>query len=423
MAEFKNGIRGHESVGDRKKKTTMFVKGVCSMFDASFTSTMTKVLSDHFSNPLQATPSDVTNNTYNRIYSQAKQRPVFVLSSEDELGQWSGQENYQQQVKLTQTGFTQSSTPKHVDLDENMSEDELAQPFNEDTPRTTIDPRREFPSKSWDAFLKFEESASHDPLEEQSAVDEEKSFDQEEHVMMDDLEEQDDDYPAEDDEMSFNNEHQTESLKFPLLSPFSSPQSSRPPSPDESKTLNSRSVEEQTKIQREMAALYKAVPNLKGKYQLLDRLGTGTFSSVYKAVDLLYDDWDNRPWQGNHPPESTAFYQSAGPAYKGRGGRGPKRRSANSSGDVDMEADANRRDENVYVAVKRIYTTSGPDRIKNELSILETCRGCRHASQIITAFRNYDQVVIVLPYQRNMDFRVRVFSWYYASFDNLTGFL
>jgi len=100
---------------------------------------MTKVLSDHLSNPLQATPSDVTNNTYNRIYSQAKQRPVFVLSLEDELGQRSGQENYQQQVKSAQAGFKQFSTPKHVDLDENISEDELAQPFNEDTPRTTID--------------------------------------------------------------------------------------------------------------------------------------------------------------------------------------------------------------------------------------------------------------------------------------------
>jgi cell division control protein 7 len=184
----------------------------------------------------------------------------------------------------------------------------------------------------------------------------------------------------------------------------------------------SRSVEEQTEIQREMAVLYKAVPKLKGQYQLLDRLGTGTFSSVYKAIDLLYDDWDNQPWLGNHPPESTAYYQSSGPAYKGRGGRGPKRRSADSSGDVDMEADSNPKDGNVYVAVKRIYTTSGPERIKNELSILETCRGCRHASQIITAFRNYDQVVIVLPYQRNMDFRVRCPSRYLAPIDNLNWF-
>ena len=63
---------------------------------------------------------------------------------------------------------------------------------------------------------------------------------------------------------------------------------------------------------------------------------------------------------------------------------------------------------NVYVAVKRIYTTSGPERIRNELSILEDCRGCRHSSQIITAFRNDDQVVIVLPYHRNTDFRVRI---------------
>jgi hypothetical protein len=112
--------------------------------DASSTFIMTKVLSDHLSNPLQATASDVTNNAYNRIYNQAKQRPVFVLSSEDELGQWSGQENYQQQVKSVQARFKQFSTPKHVDLDEDMSEDELAQPFKENTSGSTIDPRREF---------------------------------------------------------------------------------------------------------------------------------------------------------------------------------------------------------------------------------------------------------------------------------------
>lgn len=406
---------------------------------------MTKVLSDHPSNPLQATSSDVTNNAYNRIYHQAKQRPMFSLSSEDELGKWSGQENYQQQVKSAtnsvQAKFKQFSTPKHVDLDENMSDDELAQPFNANT-TTTIDPRRAFAfrtNKSTDPFLMFEDEkvdGTHDHVGQHIPCDEGDTFDQEDPVIMDDLEDQDSEYqddlggyPDDDDEMSIKNENSMDSLKYSPLSPFSSPQSSRPSSPDESKTLYSRPAEEQTEIQREMNTLNKAVPELKGQYQLLDRLGTGTFSSVYKAIDLLYDDCDNRPWLGNHPPESTAYYQSVGPTYKGRGGRGPKRRSTHSSGDadIDMEAESNvnphlPKDGNVYVAVKRIYTTSGPDRIKNELSILETCRGCRHASQIITAFRHYDQVVIVLPYQRNMDFRVCVPSRYHALIDDLTDF-
>ncbi|KAF8165844.1 kinase-like domain-containing protein [Crassisporium funariophilum] len=76
-------------------------------------------------------------------------------------------------------------------------------------------------------------------------------------------------------------------------------------------------------------------------------------------------------------------------------------------GDTEMgvEEEAAEGGGKVYVAIKRIYTTSGPERIRNELAIMESCRGCRHISQIITAYRHLDQVVIVLPYQKNMDFR------------------
>jgi cell division control protein 7 len=86
---------------------------------------------------------------------------------------------------------------------------------------------------------------------------------------------------------------------------------------------------------------------------------------------------DNTPWHGHHPPKSSAYYQSI-------------RHPPNSK---------------VYVAVKRIYVTSSPERIRNEISILEDVRGCRHVSQLITAFRKYDQVVVVMPYQRHTDFR------------------
>jgi cell division control protein 7 len=361
---------------------------------------MAKSFSDHLSNPLQATPSDPTNNVYNHMYLEAKQRPMVVVSSDDELGVWAAKERYQQQVKsvtnAVQDRLKQFSTPKYVDLDKDMSDDELAHPFHENTIKKIGFRNIEIE----EAFLRFEDARVEESRGQQLGDDEATS--EQDHVIMDEPEE--DDCPFEDDEMSFKNEPLNEPLPYTPQSPFSSPQSSRPPSPDESKTLSSRSAEEQAEIQHEMNALDKAVPQLRGQYQLLDRLGTGTFSSVYKAIDLLYDDWDNRPWLGNHPPESTAYYQSAGPTYKGRGGRGPKRRSTNASGDVDIDMEP---EGTMYVAVKRIYTTSGPDRIKNELSILETCRGCRHTSQIITAFRHHDQVVIVLPYQRNMDFRVR----------------
>ncbi|KIK64647.1 hypothetical protein GYMLUDRAFT_39661 [Collybiopsis luxurians FD-317 M1] len=149
-------------------------------------------------------------------------------------------------------------------------------------------------------------------------------------------------------------------------------------SDDEENSLSKKPPEEQLEILSEIDDLEKAVPELSDDYKLLDRLGTGTFSSVYKARDLHYHDkWFNTPWHGNHPPSSSAYYQSV-PFPPG---------------------------SKVYVAVKRIYVTSSPERIRNEISILDDCKSCRHVSQLITAFRKDDQVVVIMPYQKNDDFR------------------
>ncbi|KAJ3912242.1 kinase-like protein [Lentinula edodes] len=149
-------------------------------------------------------------------------------------------------------------------------------------------------------------------------------------------------------------------------------------SDDEENSLSRKPSEEQEEILAEIADLEEAVPQLSADYRLLDRLGTGTFSSVYKALDLHYHDkWFNAPWHGHHHTSSSAHYQSL-PRPPGT---------------------------KVYVAVKRIYVTSSPERIRNEISILDECRSCRHVSQLITAFRQQDQVVVIMPYQKNDDFR------------------
>jgi cell division control protein 7 len=149
---------------------------------------------------------------------------------------------------------------------------------------------------------------------------------------------------------------------------------------DEEVTLYLKSQEEQEEIRLEIADLEEAVPAITQDYKLIDRLGTGTFSSVYKAIDLGYHEkWDNTVWHGLHPAGSSAHYQSA------------------------LRPTCSK----VFVAIKRIYVTSNPERIRNEISILETCRGARHVSQLITAFRHEDQVVAVMPYHSHEDFRVR----------------
>ncbi|KAH7916246.1 kinase-like protein [Hygrophoropsis aurantiaca] len=147
---------------------------------------------------------------------------------------------------------------------------------------------------------------------------------------------------------------------------------------DEEMTIFLRPVEEQVEIEHEITALKLAVPKLSEDYKIVDRLGTGTFSSVYKAIDLWYHEkWDNSPWHAHHPPHSSAHYQS----------------QPHSS------------ESKVFVAIKRIYVTSNPERIRNEIHIMEDCRSCRHTAQLITAFRHQDQVVAIMPYNRNEDFR------------------
>ncbi|KAG8906788.1 hypothetical protein FRC01_007895, partial [Tulasnella sp. 417] len=138
-------------------------------------------------------------------------------------------------------------------------------------------------------------------------------------------------------------------------------------SPEE-RTLYLKDPIEQRQILDEIADLEKSVPRLVEEFVLIDRLGEGTFSSVYKAIDKDYHNkWHNKVWQSGQSP----FIVNG----------------------------------KVFVAVKRIYVTSSPARIQNEIALMEDCRGCRHVAQLITAFREKDQVVAVMPYHKNVDFR------------------
>jgi len=134
-------------------------------------------------------------------------------------------------------------------------------------------------------------------------------------------------------------------------------------STDEDRTLELKPAQDQAHIRAEFKDLEAAMPQLAEDYQLIDRLGTGTFSSVYKARDLRQDEFDNTVWQSG--PHSGSN----------------------------------------LVAIKRIYVTSSPERIRNEIAILADVLGSRHVAQLITAFRVRDQVVAIMPYHRNDDFR------------------
>ena len=113
---------------------------------------------------------------------------------------------------------------------------------------------------------------------------------------------------------------------------------------------------------------------------VLPTLLSGTFSSVYKAIDKNHHLYDNYVWTGKLPGPPPEVHL--------RGGMSGKRTKP------------------MYVALKRIYVTSSPARILNELEIMEDLRDCQHIAYLISAFRTEDQIVAVMPYSRHADFRV-----------------
>ncbi|KAI0070593.1 kinase-like protein [Panus rudis PR-1116 ss-1] len=308
--------------------------------------TATLLLSQHSSNPLEVGSSDIRNNTYVRTYQQATRARFVTGDHPTSSGDASALGGYhtpeidqyhdhiahlcsRANMPITKGKGKEVAHPAFVDLDEGMESEEDV-PLAANASRSRV----------------RESDLGQHPREEELGDEDAEGEEDDEAMVV-----EDEDLLADDE----SSPHSEEEFSFHL----------RPP-------------EEQEVIASEIEELAAAVPQLTPDYRIIDRLGTGTFSSVYKAVDEGYHDkWYNTVWQGYHPPSSSAYFQSA-----------PKPPSSK-----------------VFVAIKRIYVTSGPERIRNEISILQDVRSCRHVSQLITAFRHQDQVVVVMPYQRNDDFR------------------
>ncbi|EPX72394.1 CDC7 protein kinase Hsk1 [Schizosaccharomyces octosporus yFS286] len=133
----------------------------------------------------------------------------------------------------------------------------------------------------------------------------------------------------------------------------------------------------------EMEEIINVFDGLENQYKLMEKIGEGTFSSVYKAEDLKYydyiNDWDiDSKGLTNQPTLEGSSNEGAISPIK----RKPK-----------------------FVAIKKIYATSSPMRILNELEILYLLRGIDTIAPLITALRNEDQVLLILPYYQHTDFR------------------
>lgn len=126
-------------------------------------------------------------------------------------------------------------------------------------------------------------------------------------------------------------------------------------------------------VLEEMNKLEECFPILSSNYRLIDKIGEGTFSTVYKAealngtVRLASDIWKS-------PPLKRAKHKKT-------------------------------KTKNPIVALKQIYVTSSPKRIYNELNLLYILTGNNHIAPLLDVLRFQDQVLAILPYYPHADFR------------------
>ncbi|KAI7870042.1 kinase-like domain-containing protein [Spinellus fusiger] len=140
---------------------------------------------------------------------------------------------------------------------------------------------------------------------------------------------------------------------------------------------------ERNTLQEELQGIMNRVKSLGYYYKLVDMIGEGTFSSVYKAIDIRHSYYNNEGWDTlllNH-------------SLSGR--------THTNEPTLEMQ----KKNMSKFVALKRVYSSSSPRRIANEIKILMELRGSQCISPLITAFRQQEEVFVVMPYIQHDDFK------------------
>lgn len=121
-------------------------------------------------------------------------------------------------------------------------------------------------------------------------------------------------------------------------------------------------------------------PGLEREYLPIKKIGEGTFSTVFLAVDVNHDEYDNRAW-------------------------GKTRKGAREDAGEEGKENAQMPGQGHLVALKQITKTTAPFRILSEMKILSELGGQNNTVPLITCIRHRDTVLAVFPYIEFTDFR------------------
>lgn len=210
---------------------------------------------------------------------------------------------------------------------------------------------------------------------EESPYEQEDDDDEEE-------DEEEDEFDADDKVLiaSTDDEAETENTDFQdakenTQSATESAKATPEPEPEPEVEEEDEDDETPLEVLEEMNKLEECFPVLSTNYRLLDKIGEGTFSTVFRAealngsVKMGSELWKSPPLKNYKPTVST------------------------------------KRKKNPIVALKQIYVTSSPNRIHNELNLLYMLSGNSHVAALLDVLRHQDQVVAILPYYKHADFR------------------
>lgn len=179
----------------------------------------------------------------------------------------------------------------------------------------------------------------------------------------------------------------------------------------------------------DIESFLESYPSLTDDYVPLSIIGEGTFSTVYKAIDIKFWKKDNEKWllgSRQDPNDVARLFALVTSLEQGQNTRA-KKRAVNSSLNqsikdfirssypscISFEQQINLpllkelfiSKPPHFVAIKRINATSGPKRIAEELFYLQKLKGEHNVIPIIDASRLEDQVIFVTPFFYGIDFR------------------
>lgn len=139
---------------------------------------------------------------------------------------------------------------------------------------------------------------------------------------------------------------------------------------DEVKSVLGANFTASPTIKQEIHSLNCSFPKLESSYRIFSKIGEGTFSTVYLGQRII-----------------------------------DTKKDRNNNNNISNGHNTINKKKTTLVALKRIYVTSSPQRIFNELHLLYNLRGCDNVAPLLDVLRYEDQVIAVLPYYQHSDFR------------------